>query len=248
VLAATTFLGNVLFDPGVVLSGSVQGSGAGGLPNVDVDVRVTGTGHSILLCGDNTNAAGAYAVVIPTGTFDVTFTPPNGSPYGPLTAPGVLVTGNKIVNATLTTCGTLTSYCTPGTSASGCTAVLSGSGTPSATAPSGFDLTAAGVEGSKTGIFFYGTSGRQAAPWGNGTSFQCVVPPVKRGALVSGGGTTGACDGSFSYDLNARWNAKPVHNPGAGALVQAQLWYRDPLNTSNQVTSLSDALEFTVCP
>jgi len=162
--------------------------------------------------------------------------------------PGVLVTGNTIQSAVLSTCGALTSYCTPGTSASGCTASISGSGTPSATAASGFDLLASGVEGSKTGIFFYGTSGRQAAPWGNGTSFQCVVPPVKRGALVSGGGTSGACDGSFSYDLNARWTANPGHNPGPGALVQAQLWYRDPLNTSNQVTSLSDALEFTVCP
>ena len=35
---------------------------------------------------------------------------------------------------------------------------------------------------------------------------------------------------------------------GAGAIVQAQLWYRDPVNTSNQTTSLSDALEFAVCP
>jgi hypothetical protein len=28
--------------------------------------------------------------------------------------------------------------------------------------------------------------------------------------------------------------------------VQAQLWYRDPLSTSNQTTSLSDAIEFVV--
>ena len=35
---------------------------------------------------------------------------------------------------------------------------------------------------------------------------------------------------------------------GAGATVQAQLWYRDPLNTSNQTTSLSNALEFSVNP
>jgi hypothetical protein len=30
--------------------------------------------------------------------------------------------------------------------------------------------------------------------------------------------------------------------------MQGQLWYRDPLNTSNQTTSLSDAIEFTFCP
>ena len=55
----------------------------------------------------------------------------------------------------------------------------------------------------------------------------------------------------FSMDLNARWCPtcpKAHHNPGAGALVQAQLWYRDPDSTSNQTTSLSNALEFGVAP
>jgi hypothetical protein len=34
----------------------------------------------------------------------------------------------------------------------------------------------------------------------------------------------------------------------AGAPVQTQLWYREPFNTSNRTTSLSDALEFVVQP
>ena len=140
------------------------------------------------------------------------------------------------------------SYCTAGVSASGCQAALSASGIASATAASGFSLTAAGTEGAKDGLFFFGTNGRQANAWGTGTSFQCVVPPVKRGGLLTATGTTGACDGIFAQDLNARWTAKPSQNPGSGALVQAQLWYRDPLNTSNQTTSLSAAVEFTVGP
>ena len=32
----------------------------------------------------------------------------------------------------------------------------------------------------------------------------------------------------------------------SAATVQGQLWYRDPLSTSNQTTSLSDAVEFVV--
>ena len=140
------------------------------------------------------------------------------------------------------------SYCTAGASASGCVASLSASGFPSASAISGFVLTATGVEGQKDGLFFFGANGRQANPWGNGTSFQCVVPPVKRGGVQAGTGSTGACDGAFPQDLNTRWQAKPGQNPGAGAVVQAQLWYRDPSSTSNQTTSLSNALEFTVCP
>ena len=74
---------------------------------------------------------------------------------------------------------------------------------------------------------------------------------VTRTGLIQGMGTTGQCNGSFSRDLNAFWCPTcpfPAKNPGTGATVQAQLWYRDPLNTSNQKTSLSDAIEFFVAP
>ena len=139
-------------------------------------------------------------------------------------------------------------YCTAGTSSNGCQASLSVSGSASATQTTGFVLSAATVEGNKDGLFFFGTNGRQANAWGNGTSFQCVVPPVNRGGLLRASGLAGQCDGAFAQDLNARWQAKPNQNPGAGALVQAQLWFRDPANTSNQTTSLSDAIEFAVGP
>ena len=148
-------------------------------------------------------------------------------------------------------CESPVSYCTPGTSASGCTATLSSLGTASATATTGFVVTATTVEGNKNGIFFYGQNGRQANPWGNGTSYQCVVPPVKRGGLQTGSGTIGLCDGTFSQDLNARWCPtcpNPAQAPIPGVPMQIQLWYRDPLNTSNQTTSLSDALEVIPCP
>ena len=145
----------------------------------------------------------------------------------------------------------VSSYCTAGSSANGCTAELGWSGTPSATAVSGFTLQASAVDGARAGLYFFGTNGRQAMPWGTGTSYQCVSPPVRRATLAQSGGSVGACDGTFQADLNALWCPtcpKPQHNPGAGALVQAQLWFRDPFNTSNQSTSLSDAVEFTVSP
>ena len=143
---------------------------------------------------------------------------------------------------------TTASYCTAGTSASGCQALLSASGQASASAPSGFTVSAAGGEGAKNGIFFYGANGRQANSWGNGTSFQCVTPPVIRTPVQVGGGTSSTCDGTHSIDLNTYFASLPSKNPGAGAVVQTQLWYRDPQNTSNQSTSLSDALEFSVAP
>jgi hypothetical protein len=142
-------------------------------------------------------------------------------------------------------------YCTAGISASGCQASIGAQGIASATAPAGFVLSAQNVERDKSGIFFYGTNGRQVKPWGNGTSLRCVVSPVQRGGLMNASGATEVCSGDFALDLNARWCPTcphPGHNPGPGALVNAQLWYRDPFNTSNQTTSMSDAVEFTVCP
>jgi len=161
--------------------------------------------------------------------------------------------GTSTYLATSAPCRTLlrqppTPYCTAGTSASGCQAVLTGTGTPSASAPTGFFLSAAGVESGKSGMFFFGTSGRQAAPWGTSSSFQCVAPPVRRAGLLWSGGGFGSCEGAMAQDMNAHWLEFPGKNPGAGALVQAQLWYRDPQNTSSETSSLSNAVEFTVAP
>jgi hypothetical protein len=147
-----------------------------------------------------------------------------------------------------TPCGSPVNYCTAGTSASGCQAVLSATGTPSASAATGFVVTAGGVEGLKDGLFFYGSSGQQANSWGSGTSYQCIVPPTIRSPTLNSGGTIGICDGSMARDMNAYWFAFPAKNPGIGAAVNMQLWYRDPANTSNQTTSLSDGLSFVVCP
>ena len=142
-------------------------------------------------------------------------------------------------------------YCTAGTSGGGCTPIIGAFGHPSATGSSGFTLFAALIDGQRTGLFFFGTNGRQSAPWGNGSSFQCVVPPVKRTPVMSTGGTAGSCNGFPQLDLSAVWCPtcpQSGKNPGAGAVVSAQFWFRDPVNTSNQTTSLTNAIEFQVCP
>ena len=150
-------------------------------------------------------------------------------------------TGNVGLSTTLVytatgTCGgNLTSYCTAGTSASGCQATLSATGVPSPTSGSGFSVSASQVEGEKDGVFFYGFTGGQANSWGNGTSFQCVVPPVKRAGLMAGSGTAGLCDGSFTMDFNAYWataNAPKVPASGQGivpaALVSRPVQHEQP--------------------
>jgi len=191
-------------------------------------------------------AFGRYQAFLPAGNYTAVF---QAEGYADQSVPvAITANGSVQLDVAMVPLSATANYCTAGTSASGCQVVLTSLGTPSATAPSGFTLSGVDVEGNKDGLFFFGTNGRQANGWGTSSSFQCVAPPVKRGGLLVGSGSVGACDGVLSQDLSARWTAKPNQNPGAGAVVQAQLWYRDPQSTSGQNTSLSDAVEFVVCP
>ena len=154
---------------------------------------------------------------------------------------------NGTIHYTLCTNEPVENYCTAGTSSNGCQALLTTTGAPSASAASGFTVAAGSVEGARSGLVYFGTSGKIAQPWGGTSSFKCVAFPTFRGTLLDSGGTGGSCSGTFSYDLNAHWDRKPTQNPGSGATVQAQLWYRDP-DGPNPRTAFSDAIEFTLCP
>src|SRR5262249_52949251 len=122
--------------------------------------------------------------------------------------------------------------------------------TPSAAATSGFTLTASQVEGQRNGMIFYGINGRLALPWSStSTSYLCVKSPTQRTFTQSSGGTLGQCNGQLAFD----WNAFVSTSPGAlgapfaaGDVVDAQGWFRDP--PSPKLSSLSNALEFVVCP
>lgn len=144
---------------------------------------------------------------------------------------------------------TSTSYCTAGTTSNGCNATMSSTGTPSASAGAGFVITAAGVEGQKLGILFYGVGGQAISPWGTGTSFLCVKAPTQRMGAQNAGGNAGLCDGQLATD----WNLYIFVNPGAlgspfsaGQMINAQAWFRDP--PAPKTTSLSNGLEFIVQP
>jgi len=141
-------------------------------------------------------------------------------------------------------------YCTSGTTSSGCAPSVSAVGAASASAASGFDLRATGVDGQRAGLWFYGASGPALTPWGAGSSsFMCVNSPRQRMAQQFSGGSSGACDGNFAVDWN-RFRARHPSGVGqpfaGGEVVCAQAWFRDP--PAPKATSLSDALAFVVAP
>jgi hypothetical protein len=140
-------------------------------------------------------------------------------------------------------------YCTAGTTTNGCSALLSATGLPSVAASSGFVLSATGVEGAKSGLLFYGLSGREAVQWGLTTSWLCVKAPTQRTTVLDSGGAANSCNGVLALD----WLSFLAANPGtlgaplaAGQVVNAQVWFRDP--PSPKTTHLSDALEFILVP
>jgi hypothetical protein len=133
-------------------------------------------------------------------------------------------------------------YCTSQTSTAGCTPSIGWTGTPSASAGSGFLITASGVQQSQFGLMIYGTNGPAANPFNGGTL--CMVAPLRTPVQNSGG--TPPCGGSFSLDFNAFIAGSTNPALVVGAQVQAQYWSRDPGAPGG--SNLSDALSFVICP
>ena len=150
--------------------------------------------------------------------------------------------------------GNIASYCTGKLNSLGCTPSTSASGQPSASAASGFVIRATDVQNNKAGILLYGVSGRAALPFQGGTL--CIALPIRRTPGVFSGGSVPPaqdCSGVFALDMNAfaagALGGSPVGALGvAGTVVATQFWGRDPGFAAPNNTTLSNGLEYTICP
>ena len=145
------------------------------------------------------------------------------------------------------------SYCTAKVNSLGCTPSIAGAGAPSATAASGFVVSATNVRNNKSGLLFYGVNGQAALPYQAGTL--CVKVPIKRTpAQFSGGSQTGNdCTGVFAIDMNTFGRGLLGGAPlpalsVPGTVVDSQWWGRDPGFAAPNNTTLSDGLEYLVGP
>jgi len=90
-IGANTNLGNLPFQTGFHVTGTVHRSNGTGLPNADVDVTDVLTNDTLFTPNDNTTGAGNFDVVVPAGTFDVDVCPPAGFQLVSVAAHGLVV-------------------------------------------------------------------------------------------------------------------------------------------------------------
>ena len=149
-----------------------------------------------------------------------------------------------------------TSFCTAKTTVTCGPATISASGLPSATAASGFTLSAAPTRGCRAGLLLYSnqpiTSG---VPFGGpGDGLLCLSPMGLRraGPIESGGTSPAACDGVMAIDMNAfrnlTWTATGCAPPAGqtqpagflgniGTVVHTQIWGRDSTATGQVLSN-----------
>jgi Tol biopolymer transport system component len=144
-------------------------------------------------------------------------------------------------------CAPAASYCTAKVNSQGCTPAIGFSGVPSATQTAPFMVKGTGLVNQKSGLFFYSLAGAASVPFQGG--WLCVKVPIARTAVASTGGNPlpEDCSGVIAYDFTEL--VQSGKDPGlvAGARVWGQFWSRDP-SSGPPGTSLTDAVEFEVCP
>lgn len=140
-------------------------------------------------------------------------------------------------------------YCVAKTNSLGCTPLLVAVGAPSATAGSGFVVTATNVRNRAFGLLFYGLSGATAVPFAGG--FLCVTAPRFRTPGISSLGNAAPivdCSGTYPFDFNA-YVASGVHPAlSAGRQVWAQFVSRDNGFAPPDNIGLTSAITFVIGP
>jgi hypothetical protein len=138
-------------------------------------------------------------------------------------------------------------YCTAKTNSQGCVPEIGYSGVPSASAGSGFYITASKVLNRRQGMLRVSLAGPSSAPFRGGIN--CVLSPASRVAKQDAGGNplpTLDCSGGFLVDFNSyiMSGVDPALVPGA--TVWAQWWSRDTGFAAPNNFGFTNGLRFTI--
>ncbi len=176
----------------------------------------------------NIYVAGGYATAAPSTFFEI------------FSGPGI-------------SCGTVETYCTAKLNSLSCLPSINALGMPSASSGSGFTVSASNVINNKPGLMLYSNSGRAAVVFQGG--LRCVNVPLKRSVPLNSGGNAppNDCSGLYAIDMNAFAIGTLGGTPAAyltvpSTVINAQCWGRDQGFTAPNNTTLSNAVEYTICP
>jgi hypothetical protein len=141
-------------------------------------------------------------------------------------------------------------YCTAKTNSLGCVPAIGFTGMPSASANSGFTISAENLHNDRRGLLFYGLNGPAAVPFLGGTL--CVQSRVYRTPQQNSLGSVGGeadCSGQYSIDMNAFAAGRLGGHPQPalnlpGTTVNCQYWNREESATFK--SGLTDAVQYTI--
>ncbi len=119
--------GPIMTQSGFLLSGVVRDGAANPVGGVNIDIEDS-NGDDIFLCGDSTNAAGQYQLIVPPGTWTLEYKPNYALPLGASIQGGVTIGANMVNNVVLPACPTHTPYGTGLAGKGGFVPALSASG------------------------------------------------------------------------------------------------------------------------
>jgi hypothetical protein len=106
-----------------------------------------------------------------------------------------------------------------------------------------------GVRSDASGLLLFGLNGRAATPL-QGGGVLCVAPPLFRTPLGTGRQNpypwNGTCANAWSMDMSLYLASQPMLP--AGTVVNCQWWGRDPGFSAPDNVSVSNGVEFAVCP
>jgi len=136
------------------------------------------------------------------------------------------------------------SYCAGKLNSDGCVPAIGAIGSASASSSAAFVITAVNEVANKNGLLFFGF-GARAQPFQGG--LHCITLPTKRVGVQTSAGS-GACGGTYAFDMRAYIQGGTHPGLAPGALVYCQWWSRDPLDPAGFGTGLSDALSFGIAP
>lgn len=239
VVASNVTLPVFTLQSGVILFGLVSGSGSP-VAGVDLDVIDTVSGLPVTTCNDNTAESGVYGVVVPNGTYDLSFRPPLDTAFATTRVNGVVVAGMTQVNVALDACPPATSYGVGLAGTGGAVPVLSSTGGPLRAGNSEWAWTMDNLVGGGIGILFASTQPANL-PFFGGTilinpsnAASSRFPFFANGSVGVGG--VGSAQVAFPV----------APSSVVGLTLFNQFGVLDPGAVSG--VSLSNGLEVSICP